>query len=177
MSNFGMKKIYPFGYNAAAISMMQSRTAEASAGFLLDRVQPGSSLLDIGCGPGSITVGMAKALAPGKVVGIDIEPSQVDLGRQHALEEGVSNCTFEAASVLELPMADETFDAVYGHTILMQFSDLEPVLDEVTRVLKPGGLVGFREIDLRAFNDVRWWCEWFDCGGAAQEDCGQDVGE
>ena len=145
-----MKKIYPFGYNAAAISMMKSRTAEANAGFLLDKLSPGTSLLDVGCGPGSITVGIAKALSPGNVIGIDIETSQVELGRQLAVEERVENCKFETASVLDLPMDSEHFDVVYGHTILMQFKDLTPVLGEVTRVLKSGGLVGFREVDLGA---------------------------
>ena len=145
-----MKKFYPFGYGAAAVSMMKSRNAQANAGFFLDKLTAGSSLLDVGCGPGSITVGIAKALSPGNVVGIDIEASQVELGRQHAREEGVENCSFQAASVLDLPMDDASFDAVYGHTILMQFKDPAPVLDEVIRVLKPGGLVGFREIDLGA---------------------------
>ena len=145
-----MKKFYPFGYGAAAVSMMKRRSAEANAGFFLEKLTTGSSLLDVGCGPGSITVGIAKALAPGNVVGIDIEASQVELGREHALEEGVKNCSFETASALNLPMTDASFDAVYGHTIVMQFKDPAPVLDEVKRVLKPGGLVGFREIDLGA---------------------------
>lgn len=145
-----MNKIYPFGYNAAAVSMMMSRSAKANAGFLLDHLSPGAALLDVGCGPGSITVGIARELAPGSVVGVDIEASQVELATQHAQDEGVDNCRFETASILNLPMSNGQFDAVYGHTILMQFADTVPVLEEVTRVLRPGGLVGFREIDLGA---------------------------
>lgn len=145
-----MPKIYPFGYSAAAIGMMQSRTAEANAGFLLAHLSPGMSVLDIGCGPGSITVGIARAVAPGSVVGVDIEPTQVALGNEQAAALQLTNCEFQTASVLALPMADDAFDVVYGHTILMQFDNLEPVLSEVARVLKPGGLIGFREVDLGA---------------------------
>ena len=142
-----MKKIYPFGYNAAAVGMMKVRTAEANAGFLLDRLSPGASLLDVGCGPGSITVGIAKALSPGMVVGVDIEASQVELGRQHAEEEKVENCRFETASVLDLPMDDQCFDAIYGHTILMQFDDLVARAgrgQKGSEIRRPGRLQGDR---------------------------------
>jgi ubiquinone/menaquinone biosynthesis C-methylase UbiE len=144
------EKAYAFGYSPAAIAMMESRSAEANAGFFLEHLTPGMHVLDIGCGPGSITVGLAEAVAPGEVVGVDIEPSQVALGRERAASLGLENCRFETGSVYELPLADDSVDAVFGHTILMQFSDAEPVLEEVKRVLKPGGIVGFREIDVGA---------------------------
>jgi ubiquinone/menaquinone biosynthesis C-methylase UbiE len=84
------------------------------------------------------------------VIGIDIEPSQIDVAERKAAELGLHNCAFQAGSVLELPFADVTFDAVFGHTILMQFGNPGPVLREVSRVLKPGGAVGFRETDFGA---------------------------
>jgi len=121
-----------------------------NAEFLLGHLKPGMRVLDIGCGPGTITVGLAEAVAPGEVTGIDIEPSQVEMGRVRAAELGLENCRFEAASVYALPFPDASFDVVFGHTILMQFADLTPVLAEVRRVLKPGGLAAFREIDLGA---------------------------
>ena len=107
-------------------------------------------MLDIGCGPGSITLGLAAAVTPGQVVGIDIEPSQVALGQDRAASLGLGNCRFETGSVYDLPLPDHSVDAVFGHTILMQFGELDPVLAEVKRVLKPGGLVGFREVDIGA---------------------------
>jgi SAM-dependent methyltransferase len=107
-------------------------------------------VVDIGCGPGSITVGLAAAVAPGEAVGIDIEPTQVALGQGRAKSLGLENCRFETGSVYQLPLADRSVDAVFGHTILMQFRDLDPVLAEIKRVLKPGGLVGFREPDFGA---------------------------
>lgn len=145
-----MNKIYPFGYNPAAVGMMQSRTASVNAKLFLKHASPGMSVLDVGCGPGSITVGIAEALDPGQIAGVDIEPSQVSLGNELAKSKGLENCKFETASIFELPYDDSSFDAVYGHTILMQFDDLSSVLSEVNRVLKSGGLVGFREIDFGA---------------------------
>ena len=143
-------RTYAFGYSPAAVGMMQARSAEVNAAFFLGHLSTGMHLLDIGCGPGSITVGFADVVAPGDVVGVDIEPSQVQLGNEKARSLQLGNCRFEAGSVYELPFDDDTFDAVFGHTILMQFRDLDPVLAEIRRVLKPGGLVGFREVDLGA---------------------------
>lgn len=145
-----MSKTYTLGYNPVSVAIMASRTAQNNAGFFLDHLSPGMNVLDVGCGPGSITVGLAEVVTPGKVLGIDIEPSQVSLGQARAQKLGLSNCQFETASVDELPMTDQTFDAVYGHTILMQFADVSSVLAEIKRVLKPGGFLGFRENDLSA---------------------------
>ncbi len=143
-------QIYAFGYSPAAVGMMEGRSAEANARFFRSHLTPGMRVLDIGCGPGSITVGLAEAVAPSEVVGLDIEPSQVALGRNRAASLGLSNCRFEAGSVNDLPLEDHSVDAVFGHTILMQFRDLDPVMAEISRVLKTGGLIGFREIDFGA---------------------------
>lgn len=148
-------RIYAFGYSPAAVGMMESRSVDANARFFLDHLEPGMHVLDIGCSPGSITVGLAAAVTPGQVVGIDIEPSQVALGQDRAASLGLGNCRFETGSVYDLPLPDHSMDAVFGHTILMQFSELDPVLAEVKRVLKPGGLVGFREIDLDGASTIR----------------------
>ena len=69
-------RIYAFGYSPAAVGMMESRSAEQNAGFFASRLTPGMNMLDIGCGPGSITVGLAAVVSPGEVTGIDIEPSR-----------------------------------------------------------------------------------------------------
>ena len=141
---------YTFGYSPAAIATLETRTAEKHAKFLLSELTPEMKVLDIGCGPGAITVGLAQAVAKGHVVGIDIEPSQIEIGTLKAKQLGLKNCEFRVASVFDLPFDDEYFDVVFGHTILMQFREIQPVLQEIYRVLKPGGLIGFREIDMGA---------------------------
>lgn len=143
-------RVYAFGYSPAAVGLMESRSAEVHAAFLLKHLLSGMDVLDIGCGPGSITVGLASAVSPGEVVGVDIEASQIELGCQRAESLGLENCRFQVGSVFDLPMDDDSVDVVYGHTILMQFRELDAVLAQVKRVLKPGGVVGFREIDFGA---------------------------
>lgn len=142
-----MKKIYPFGYNSAAIEIMKSRTATENAKLFLRYATPGMRVLDVGSGPGTITVGLASTLTSSEVVGIDIESSQIEIAEELAKEKKLANCKFQTASIYELPFEDNSFDAVFGHTILMQLKDVERALSEIRRVLKPGGLVGFREVD------------------------------
>lgn len=122
-------RVYAFGYSEAAVEMMGARTAQIQAGFLLPELAPDMSVLDIGCGPGSITVGLAEAVIRGRATGLDIEPSQIELARRRANEMGLGNCHFEVGSVFDLPFADNSFNVVFGHTILMQFRDLHPVLE------------------------------------------------
>ncbi len=143
-------RVYPFGYSDAAVGLMQNRTAAANAGFLLPELKSDMAVLDIGCGPGSITVGLAEQVPNGRAVGLDIEPSQIELAQARATEMGLSNCTFDVGSVFSLPYPDASFDVVFGHTIIMQFSDPGPVFAEISRVLKPGGLVALRELDFGA---------------------------
>ena len=82
-------RVYTFGYSPAAVGMLRSRPAKVAARFFLSHLTPGMCVLDLGCGPGSITVGLAAAAAPGDIIGIDIEPSQVALGRDRAASLGL----------------------------------------------------------------------------------------
>jgi ubiquinone/menaquinone biosynthesis C-methylase UbiE len=145
MSTPDDKKIYTAGYSPTAIQSRARRNAAENAGFFLPHLRAGMHVLDCGCGPGNITIGLAAVVAPGEVVGIDIEPSQIDLARTQAAQRGCTNIRFDVGNVLQLPYPEATFDSVFGHTILMQFQDPLPVLAEVCRVVKPGGVVGFRE--------------------------------
>ncbi len=143
-------RVYAFGYSPAAVGLMENRTAATNASFLLPELAADMAILDIGCGPGSITVGFAEHVKSGKAVGLDIEPSQIELARARAKEMDLTNCSFDVGSVFDLPYPEASFDAVFGHTILMQFSNPAPVLAEVKRVLKPGGIAAFRELDFAA---------------------------
>ena len=145
MSTPNDEQIYTAGYSPAAIQSRARRNAAENAGFFLPHLRAGMHVLDCGCGPGSITIGLAAVVTPGEVVGLDIEPLQLDLARTQAVQRGCTNVRFEVGNVLHLPYPEATFDAVFGHTILMQFQDPLPVVAEVCRVVKPGGVVGFRE--------------------------------
>ena len=138
---------YTPGYSAPILSFMEQRTAETHAAFFLPRLMPGWSLLDAGCGPGSITLGLARTVAPGLVTGIDVEDSQFAKSREQAEREGL-NVEFRKASVYQLPFQDHCFDAVFSHALLEHLSDPVAALAELRRVLKPEGLIGIRAGDL-----------------------------
>lgn len=138
---------YTPGYSEPILNFMARHTAEAHAGFFLTELQPGWRLLDAGCGPGTITLGLARKVAPGKVIGIDVEESQFESARKQVEREGL-NLELRQASVYELPFEDGSFDAVFSHAVIEALSDPAAAIAELRRVLKPGGLIGVRAGDM-----------------------------
>ena len=123
------------------------RTASQDAAILLPHLRAGMRVLDAGCGPGSITLGLATAVAPGEVIGIDAQPSLVDQARALAVQRGVTNVRFEVANVYDLPFPDGSFDAAFNNTVLMHLREPVRALAELRRVLRPGGIAGVRDPD------------------------------
>lgn len=132
---------YTIGYSREATALMQMRSAQRWASYLLPHLRPGMTLLDCGCGPGSITIDLAGAISPGAVVGVDLDQGQLDAATRAAHEAGLANVTFQVANATALPFDDATFDVVHAHTLLMHVSDAQAVLAEMYRVLRPGGIV------------------------------------
>jgi len=138
---------YTHGHGREVTRAMGARTAEREGAFILRYLEPGMRVLDVGCGPGSITVGFAQVVAPGEVVGIDIEASQVAAAQALAVEREITNVRFEVANAAVLPFPDGSFDAAFEHTLLEHVADPPTVIREMRRVLKPGGLIGLRDGD------------------------------
>jgi SAM-dependent methyltransferase len=122
------------------------RTAAAQAVFFLPYLASGTRLLDCGCGPGSITVGLAEAVVPGEVVGVDRNASVLEAARARAAESG-ANIRFEEGDIYALPFADGAFDAAFAHGVLEHIGDPRAALAEMWRVVKPGGVAGVRSPD------------------------------
>jgi len=127
------------------------RSAERDAAFLLPHLEAGQALLDCGCGPGQITVGLARAADPGRVTGIDLDAAVLEQARRSAADAGVTNVEYRQASVAALPFPDESFDVVYFHALLCHLPAPLEALAEAQRVLKPGGLVAVSEPDMSRF--------------------------
>jgi ubiquinone/menaquinone biosynthesis C-methylase UbiE len=136
---------YTAGYNARVAADLARRTAAGHAAFFLPHLDRRMTLLDVGCGPGSITLDLARVVDAGRVVGIDVSPWLI--GQAVAAARGVVNARFACASVLALPFPDGRFDAVLAHALLEHLPEPAAALRELHRVLRPGGVLGVRDAD------------------------------
>jgi ubiquinone/menaquinone biosynthesis C-methylase UbiE len=143
------QEAYMHDYHGALTEqIIAGRTADIHGAFFLPYLRAGMSLLDCGCGPGTITAGLAQATSPGQVTGIDLEDSQLERARENATKLGLTNVKFECCDVYDLPYQENQFDAVFSHALVEHLQDPLAVFKEMRRVLKPDGLVGIRCIDL-----------------------------
>jgi len=140
---------YTHGHHESVLRSHTWRTAENSAAYLLPHLRPGFEVLDVGCGPGTITVDIALRVAPGTVVGVDRSSDVLDEARSAA--EQVSNVRFETGDVYDLAYPDDSFDIVHAHQLLQHLSDPVAALREMRRVCKPGGVVAVRDADYAAY--------------------------
>jgi len=144
------REVYTPGYTPNALDFMSRRTAESHANFFLPHLNAGMRLLDCGCGPGGITIGLAQRVRPGEVTGIDLGGAQLDRARERASGANI-HVTFRDASVYALPFRDSEFHAVFSHALFEHLADPVKALEEIRRVLKPGGCVGLRSPDWGGF--------------------------
>ncbi len=138
---------YIHGHSASLVERFARRTAAVDAAFLLPHLCPGMEVVDLGCGPGSITLGLAEAVTPGEVVGIDLDPGAIERARVMAAERGIANVRFEPGSAYEVPVPSGSADAVCAFNLLQHLADPLRALDEARRLLRPGGIVAVRSND------------------------------
>lgn len=142
---------YTHGHHESVLRSHQRRTAQDSAGYLLPWLRPGLAVLDVGCGPGTITADLAVLVAPGLVTGIDQSAKVLDDARAEAQRRNLPNVSFAVADVDRLDLPDDTFDVVHAHQVLQHVTDPVQALREMRRVCKPGGIVAARDADYSGF--------------------------
>jgi ubiquinone/menaquinone biosynthesis C-methylase UbiE len=163
--------VYTHGHHESVLRSHTWRTAENSAGYLLGELRPGMELLDIGCGPGTISIDLAARVAPGRVLGLDreaqvIEQAERFLSESNACNAGnagdsgdsgnagnagnARNVSFVVGDVYGLELEDDSFDVVHAHQVLQHLTDPVKALNEMRRVLRPGGQVAVRDSDYGA---------------------------
>lgn len=152
---------YTHGHHASVLRSHRWRTAANSAGYLIPHLEKGMSVLDVGCGPGTLTIDLARVVAPGKVVGVDasqdvLAEAHDELRQAGEGQEAVTNVSFDQANAYSLPFADHSFDVVHAHQVLQHLSDPIAAIKEMVRVAKPGGLIAVREADYGA---MTWYPE------------------
>jgi ubiquinone/menaquinone biosynthesis C-methylase UbiE len=126
------------------------RTAENSAGYLLGHLRPGLDVLDVGCGPGTITLDLAERVAPGSVIGLDRDAGVLEKAEQSRAQRQVDNASFRTGDVYALEFPDASFDVVHAHQVLQHLTDPVAALREMRRVLRPAGLLAVRDSDYGA---------------------------
>ncbi|MBD0669395.1 methyltransferase domain-containing protein [Streptomyces sp. CBMA156] len=149
--------VYTHGHQEAVLRSHRSRTAADSAGYLLPGLRPGQSLLDVGCGPGTITADLAGLVGPqGRVVAVDTSAEVLEQAAGYVAGRGLSNVVFERADVHRLPYRDGEFDVVHAHQVLQHVADPVAALRELRRVTAPGGVVAARDVD---YASMTWFPE------------------
>jgi SAM-dependent methyltransferase len=140
--------MYTHGHHESVLRSHRWRTAENSAAYLRPHLRPGLSILDVGCGPGTITAGLAAAVAPGPVIALEVSDAVLDLARSTVDND---NVRFVVGDVNALEFPDGTFDVVHAHQVLQHLPDPVGALREMRRVCRPGGVVAARDGDYAAF--------------------------
>ncbi len=140
---------YTHGHSESVLRSHTWRTVENSAAYLTDHLTSGKRILDIGCGPGTISLDMARRVNPGEVVGIDMSAEVIDKATA-SIPTDATNVSFTQGSVYSLDFADDSFDIVHAHQVLQHLSDPVAALLEMRRVCRPEGVVAVRDADYRA---------------------------
>lgn len=144
---------YTHGHHDSVLRSHRWRTAANSAAYLVPLLRPGMEVLDVGCGPGTITVELAQLTAPGRTIGIDPAAEVIDgaraLGTDPTAGQG-TRVDFRVGDVMSLPFADESFDVVHAHQVLQHLVDPVGALRQMARVCRPGGLIAVRDSDYEA---------------------------
>jgi len=114
-------------------------------------LRPGMTVLDLGCGPGTITAGIARLVAPGRVIAVDVEPGVVEIAASNARTQGIENIDFRVMDGYGMALEDDSIDFAHAHQVLQHVSDPVAILSEMARVTKPGGFIAVRDSDYSSF--------------------------
>ena len=139
------------GYPEPELSRVPDASVESFAGVAnhwpLGRIEPGSIVLDLGCGAGTDLLIAAEMTGPaGRVIGVDMTASMLDRARASAAEMGVTNVELHESLIEALPLDDASVDVVISNGVIDLVPDKDAVLDEIDRVLRPGGRLQVADI-------------------------------
>lgn len=130
---------------------MARRTLATHGQFVLPFLQPGLTVLDCGCGPGTMTCEIAERLEAGRAVGVDFQSSQVEIAAGKAKARGVTNVEFKQATAYELPFEDGVFDLIFSNALMEHLKEPALAVGEFSRVLRPGGVLAVSSPDWGGF--------------------------
>lgn len=145
---FNKMSKYLHGHHESVLRSHSWRTAQNSAAFLLPHLKDGSLILDVGCGPATITIDLAKNYVPnGKVIGLETNDDIISQAKTNSEKAETENIEFVKGSVFELPFPDNHFDVIYAHQVLQHLQDPVGALIAMEKKVKPGGIIAVRDAD------------------------------
>jgi ubiquinone/menaquinone biosynthesis C-methylase UbiE len=109
-------------------------------------LEPGMMVLDIGCGPGRVAIPIAKRVANGQVVAVDMQPGMLKRAQEKARREAVTNIRFVQARAGEGKLERNHFDRALLVAVLGEIPDQTAALNEIFASLKPGGILSVTEM-------------------------------
>lgn len=139
------------GYPEPELGRVPDATVESFAGvanhWLLGRAEPGEVVLDLGCGAGTDLLIAAQMTGPGgRVVGVDMTTAMLERAAASAGEMGLDNVELHEALIEALPLEDASVDLVISNGVIDLVPDKDAVLDEIDRVLRPGGRLQLADV-------------------------------
>ena len=139
------------GYPEPELSRVPESSVESFAGvashWTLGRIEPGEVVLDLGCGAGTDLLIAAQMTGPdGRAIGVDMTSTMLTRVRESAAEMGLTNVELHETLIEQLPLEDASVDVVISNGVLDLVPDKEAVMDEIDRVLRPGGRVQFADV-------------------------------
>ncbi|GAA5035846.1 methyltransferase domain-containing protein [Microbacterium fluvii] len=149
-----MTGAYTHGHHESVLRSHRWRTAENSAAYLLPHLREGMSVLDVGAGPGTITLDLAERVAPGRVRGVDAAADVVAQAEVARVTRGLPAVEFAVDDAYALSSADASFDVVHAHQVLQHLERPVDALRVFRRVAGPEGLVAARDVD---YEGVIWF--------------------
>lgn len=147
------RDVYTHGHHASVVRTHAWRTVENSAAYLVPHLADGQQVLDIGSGPGTISIDLARRVRPGRVIGVDASADIVEQAAGLAASAAIDNVEFRVGDAYALDFADASFDIVHAHQVLQHLARPVDALREFRRVLKPGGILAARDVD---YGGVIW---------------------
>jgi SAM-dependent methyltransferase len=139
------------GYPEPELSRVPDATVESFAGVAnhwpLGRIEPGSVVLDLGCGAGTDLLIAAQMTGPsGRVIGVDVTPSMLERAHASAREMGIESVELHESMIEALPLDDASVDVVISNGVIDLVPDKDAVFDEIDRVLRPGGRLQLADV-------------------------------
>ncbi len=147
------RDVYTHGHHTSVVRTHAWRTVENSAAYLVPYLADGQQVLDIGSGPGTISIDLARRVRPGRVIGVDASAEIVEQAAGLAASAAVDNVEFRVGDAYALDFPDASFDIVHAHQVLQHLARPVDALREFRRVLRPGGILAVRDVD---YGGVIW---------------------